>query len=195
VLQSKVAANSMNTGSNNSSNSNSSGGGNIINIGNSNRSATGKSPRALSVFSGSETSAATGSSTSQVDQVTARGEADGSPAPLPGFPYSLDSAAAGSETATPASSVTPSMTSPTSPSTTSPSPQPPLRGLAEGRRTNKDYSDSLISHRSQMGGGPERGSMGAALVGLQLATRGSPRKDGRGDDTDPGESDLDSPNQ
>ena len=163
--------------------------------GNMNRSATGKSPRALGVFSGSETSGATASLTSQANQVTARGEADGSPAPLPDFPYSLDSAAAGSETATPVSSVTPSMTSPTSPSTTSPSPQPPLRGLAEGHRTNKDYSDSLSSHRSQKGGNPEPGSMGAALVGYQLGVRSLPRKDGRPDDTDPGESDLDSPNQ
>jgi len=192
VLQSKVATNITNIGSNNSNSNNS----------NNSRSAIGKSPRALGVFSGPETSATAASSTSSqsaaaADQVTARGEADGSPAPLADFPYSLDSAAAGSETATPASSVTPSMTSPTSPSTTSPSPQPPLRGLAEGRRTNKDYSDALSSHRSQMGFDPEpAGSTGAAArLGLQLAARGSPRKDGRADDTDPGESDLESPNQ
>ena len=191
MLQPKVATNITNIGSNNSNSNNS----------NNSRSAIGKSPRALGVFSGPETSATAASSTSSqsaaADQVTARGEADGSPAPLADFPYSLDSAAAGSETATPASSVTPSMTSPTSPSTTSPSPQPPLRGLAEGRRTNKDYSDALSSHRSQMGFDPEPvGSTGAAArLGLQLAARGSPRKDGRADDTDPGESDLESPNQ
>ena len=190
MLQSKVGTNKTtegtganNNNSNSSNNSKSNNNGNM----NMNRSATGKSPRALGVFNhstSSEISSATSSTAAAT--TTARGEADGSPAPLADFPYSLDSGA------TPPSSVTPSLTSPTSTSTTSASPQPPLRGLAEGRRAHKDYSDSLISHRSQMGDPGQQqqlvvGALGPA-VGVQLGVRS------RADDTDPGESDLDSPN-
>ena len=143
-----------------------------------------KSPHALGVFSVSE--AGTTSSANQI--IAARGEADGSPAPLSDFPYS---AAAGSETATPASSVTPSLTSPTSISITSSSPQPPYRGIAEGRRALKDFSDSLSvsSHRSQIEDQQEPGVSGAGSRKQSL----SPSS--RADDTDQGESDLDSPNQ
>jgi hypothetical protein len=137
-----------------------------------------KSQRALVVFGGSNAAD---------DVIAARGEADGSPAPLSDFLPTDSGAGAGSEDATPASSVTPSLTSPTSTSTTSASPQPPLRGVAEGRR-NKDFSDSLSSHASQSQAGLE----------AESAARGS-RKDApaaatHADDTDQGESDLESPN-
>ena len=138
-----------------------------------------KSPRALGG----------GSSSAPSDAIT-RGEADGSPAPL-----STDSAAgAGSET--------PSLTSPTSTtSTTSLSPiqhhqqqqQQTSRGSAEGRRglARKDFdSEDELIHPTPMGGPSSSGR----IAGHKDDPSAASGRVVTADDTDQGESDLDSPN-
>lgn len=158
------------------------GGGNGGNaVGVPSNSGSVKSPRALGGVA-----LVAGSSTAPSDAIT-RGEADGSPAPL-----STDSAAgAGSET--------PSLTSPTSTtSTTSLSPlqhqqpqhqQQPSRGSAEGRRglSHKDYdSEDDMGH-----------PLGASSSSRMVSHKDDPSAASArvaADDTDQGESDLDSPN-
>lgn len=161
-----------------------------------------KSPRALvpltaGGMAGSATSSETGT-THHVIQHT-RGEADGSPAPL-----STDSAAgAGSET--------PSLTSPTS-STTSLSPlqpnqppPPPLRANVDGRRSvaqlhHKDFNSEDASLSSSLNNPifqQQQQQQHSQLSGRMMMSNNEQLVDPSGraaDDTDQGESDLDSPN-